>query len=316
MPSFPSSEPTVSYFNDFDYYKDFENEFLAIAYNDALTSKLDFSEPTVSPQHINEFDEISLFECDGEEQNVIYFNDLFPFNVIYPGDLRSDKDNDDDKIDIRQFLEDNVINTDVGAYTQGALKISGLAFTGKKELKLLSELTIVRRITGDWGFATSDKAAGLMGYKLKQQWLLVLLRFVTNSDASILSTAKVVTYYAAVHKKVFWFVFGDDVLGYGCDLIEYFMIMVVVVLLSLVSTASYVLVLPVFTFNCQRKLALFEFKDEFLCYWFSAIKEERKQLYMLRSWKPNYWLTSPIGLKRLNAAQIHGLCCCDLIHVY
>nr|GEY55438.1 hypothetical protein [Tanacetum cinerariifolium] len=47
MPSFPSSEPTVSYFDDFDYFKDFEKEFLAIAYNDALTSKLDFSpQPT------------------------------------------------------------------------------------------------------------------------------------------------------------------------------------------------------------------------------------------------------------------------------
>ncbi|GKA56940.1 hypothetical protein Tco_0756012 [Tanacetum coccineum] len=41
---------TVSYFDDFDYFKDFEKEFPAIAYNDALTSKLDFSpEPTISP---------------------------------------------------------------------------------------------------------------------------------------------------------------------------------------------------------------------------------------------------------------------------
>ncbi|GJT72832.1 hypothetical protein Tco_1032118 [Tanacetum coccineum] len=55
MPSFPSSEPTVSYFDDFEYFKDFEKEFPTIAYNDALTSKLDFSEPTVSPQHIDEF---------------------------------------------------------------------------------------------------------------------------------------------------------------------------------------------------------------------------------------------------------------------
>ncbi|GJZ04449.1 hypothetical protein Tco_0537724 [Tanacetum coccineum] len=64
MPSFPSSDSTVSYFNDFDYFKDFEKEFPAIAYNDALTSKLDFSEPIVSPQHIDEFDETSLFKCD------------------------------------------------------------------------------------------------------------------------------------------------------------------------------------------------------------------------------------------------------------
>ncbi|GJT37743.1 aldehyde dehydrogenase family 3 member F1-like protein [Tanacetum coccineum] len=46
MPSFPSSEPTVSYFDDFDYFKDFEKEFPVISYNDALTSKLDFSERT------------------------------------------------------------------------------------------------------------------------------------------------------------------------------------------------------------------------------------------------------------------------------
>ncbi|GKB71974.1 hypothetical protein Tco_0933386 [Tanacetum coccineum] len=105
MPSFLSSEPTVSYFDDFDYFKDFEKEFPAIAYNDALTSKLDFSEPTVSPQHIDEFDETSLSECDDEGQNVIYFNDLFPFNVIYPDDL-SDKDNDNDKIDIEHSSGD------------------------------------------------------------------------------------------------------------------------------------------------------------------------------------------------------------------
>ncbi|GKG40348.1 hypothetical protein Tco_0467125, partial [Tanacetum coccineum] len=71
MPSYPSPEPKVSYFDDLDYFKDFENEFPAIVYNDALTSKLDFlTEPTVSPQHIDEFnlkDETSLSECDEEE---------------------------------------------------------------------------------------------------------------------------------------------------------------------------------------------------------------------------------------------------------
>ncbi|GJY48522.1 hypothetical protein Tco_0438478 [Tanacetum coccineum] len=75
MPSFPSPEPTVSYFNDLDSFYDFENEFLAIVYNDALTSKLDFlTEPAVSPQHIDEFDlkeETSLSECDEEEQNIL-----------------------------------------------------------------------------------------------------------------------------------------------------------------------------------------------------------------------------------------------------
>ncbi|GKB98473.1 hypothetical protein Tco_0984610 [Tanacetum coccineum] len=105
VPSFPSSEPTVSYFDEFDYFKEFKNEFPAIAYNDALTSKLDFSpDPTVSPKHIDEFNlknDTSLSECDGEDQNVIYFHDLFPFNVIYLDDLKSNKDNENNKIDIK-----------------------------------------------------------------------------------------------------------------------------------------------------------------------------------------------------------------------
>ncbi|GJZ37476.1 hypothetical protein Tco_0583667 [Tanacetum coccineum] len=121
-------------FDDLDYFNDFEKEFSAIVYNDALTSKLDFlTEPTVSPQHINEFnlkDETSLSECDEEEQNILNFNDLFPFNVMYPNDLKSDKDNDDDKFDIEHFSGDlsvkplpAVINIDVGAYAHGSNKL-------------------------------------------------------------------------------------------------------------------------------------------------------------------------------------------------
>ncbi|GKF21086.1 hypothetical protein Tco_0069724 [Tanacetum coccineum] len=99
----------------------------AIVYNDAQTSKLNFlTEPTFSPQHIDEFnlkDETSFSECDEEEQNVLNFNDLFPFNVIYPNDSKSDKDNDDYKVDIEHSSGDlsvkplpDLINTDVGAY--------------------------------------------------------------------------------------------------------------------------------------------------------------------------------------------------------
>ncbi|GKB50597.1 hypothetical protein Tco_0901350 [Tanacetum coccineum] len=88
MPLLPSPEPTVSCFDDLDFFKDFENEFPAIVYNDAQTSKSDLlTEPILNPQHIDEFnwkDEASLSECDEEEQNVLNFNDLFSFNVIYP----------------------------------------------------------------------------------------------------------------------------------------------------------------------------------------------------------------------------------------
>ncbi|GJX71297.1 hypothetical protein Tco_0308468 [Tanacetum coccineum] len=144
----------IWYDEDVHDLRSVEIEFLAIVFNDSLTSEvalsresmvspvndnqidfrisfdesddevytLDFSEPTISPQHIDEFDETMLSEYDGEEQNVIYFNDLFPFNVIYPDDL-SDKHNDDDKINIKQSSGDNVINTDVGAYAQGSNKL-------------------------------------------------------------------------------------------------------------------------------------------------------------------------------------------------
>nr|GEW23533.1 hypothetical protein [Tanacetum cinerariifolium] len=102
MPSFLSPEHEVSYFNDLDFFKDFKSEFPTIVYNDALTSKLDLlTGPTIIPRHINEFelkDETSLYECDEEEQNVLYFNNLFPFNVIYPDDLKSDTNNDNDEI--------------------------------------------------------------------------------------------------------------------------------------------------------------------------------------------------------------------------
>ncbi|GJR09277.1 hypothetical protein Tco_0791929 [Tanacetum coccineum] len=127
MPLFPSPEHEVSYFNDLDFFKDFENEFPAIVYNDALTSKSNLlTEPTIIPRYIDEFDlkdETSLSECDEKEQNVLYFNDLLPFNVIYLDDLKSDTDNDNYKINIEQPSGDmsvipspNVINVD----TQGS----------------------------------------------------------------------------------------------------------------------------------------------------------------------------------------------------
>ncbi|GKD93576.1 hypothetical protein Tco_1373413 [Tanacetum coccineum] len=129
MPLFLTPKPKVSYSNDLDFFKDFENKFTAIVYNNSLTSKSNFlTEPTVSPQHIDEFNlknETSLSECDEKEQNVLYF-DLLPFNVIYPDDLKSNMDNDNDKIYIEQPSGDmsvipssNVINVD----TQGSNKL-------------------------------------------------------------------------------------------------------------------------------------------------------------------------------------------------
>ncbi|GKA08323.1 hypothetical protein Tco_0687654 [Tanacetum coccineum] len=65
MPSSP--EPTISHSDDLDFFKDFENEFPAITYNDDLTSKL--IESSVCFQHIEEFDlndKTSLSKYDEE----------------------------------------------------------------------------------------------------------------------------------------------------------------------------------------------------------------------------------------------------------
>ncbi|GJY13651.1 hypothetical protein Tco_0382960 [Tanacetum coccineum] len=149
-----SCEPTVSSLNNdkIDFIISFDEsddedctEFPAIVYNDAQTSKLDFlTEPTVSPQHIDEFnlkDKTSLFECDEKEQNFLYFNDLFSFNVIYPDDSKPDKNNDDDKVDIEHSSGDlsvkplpDVINTDVGAYAHGWTEIDSEGARNPQEI--------------------------------------------------------------------------------------------------------------------------------------------------------------------------------------
>ncbi|GJS09862.1 hypothetical protein Tco_0366658 [Tanacetum coccineum] len=89
MPLFPSPEPSVSCIDDLDFFKDFENEFPAIVYNDALTSKSDFStEPTLCPQHIDEFDlkdETSLSEYDEVEQNFFWREDGYCNGGNLPG---------------------------------------------------------------------------------------------------------------------------------------------------------------------------------------------------------------------------------------
>ncbi|GKA32142.1 hypothetical protein Tco_0718509 [Tanacetum coccineum] len=62
--SIPSPESAISCFDDFDFLKDFENEFPAIVYNDVQTSKSDLlTEPTLNLQHIDELnlnDETSM----------------------------------------------------------------------------------------------------------------------------------------------------------------------------------------------------------------------------------------------------------------
>ncbi|GJV23233.1 hypothetical protein Tco_1375928, partial [Tanacetum coccineum] len=107
LPSLPSPKHVISFFDDLDFFKDLK-EFHHV-YIDAQTSKSDLlTDLILSPQHIDEFDlndETSVSEYDEEEQNILYFNDLLPFNIIRPDDLKSEKDNDGNDIDIIQSSE-------------------------------------------------------------------------------------------------------------------------------------------------------------------------------------------------------------------
>ncbi|GKC96724.1 hypothetical protein Tco_1162166 [Tanacetum coccineum] len=68
MPSSLSPEPTIGYIDDLDFFKDYENEFPDIAYNDLKSKSDPLIEASISSRHIDKF-ETSLSEYDEEEQN-------------------------------------------------------------------------------------------------------------------------------------------------------------------------------------------------------------------------------------------------------
>ncbi|GJQ90878.1 hypothetical protein Tco_0002017 [Tanacetum coccineum] len=143
MPSSLSPEPTFGYTDDLHFFKDFENEFPATAYNDLKSKSDPLIEPFVSSQHIDEF-KTSLSEYDEKEQNVLYLNDSFPLNIIYLDDSKSDKDNDDHEIDIKQSSGGNVINTDDGAYAHGSNKL--LETSHDKSNKIFKAKTFIKEL--------------------------------------------------------------------------------------------------------------------------------------------------------------------------
>nr|GEU38085.1 reverse transcriptase domain-containing protein [Tanacetum cinerariifolium] len=169
MPLFPSPEPSVNCIDDLDFFKDFKSEFQATVYNDALTSKSDFStEPTLCPQHIDEFDlkdETSLFEYNEVEQNVLYFNDLFHFNIIYLDDLKSDKDNDDNEINMIQSSGEGYIEDIVHDFEQRLEMIFRRLFEIRAPLvqEFILEFFNTCRISSEMGIDVADTLCFRLG---------------------------------------------------------------------------------------------------------------------------------------------------------
>ncbi|GJS30971.1 zinc finger, CCHC-type containing protein [Tanacetum coccineum] len=82
-----------------------ETEFPATVFNDALTSEVALScEPTVSPLNENQIDfRISFDESDDEEYTVIYDKNSFSYKIISVNDLKTDSENDSDKVNMPSF---------------------------------------------------------------------------------------------------------------------------------------------------------------------------------------------------------------------
>ncbi|GKE73122.1 hypothetical protein Tco_1535163 [Tanacetum coccineum] len=79
-----------------------ETEFLAIVFNDTLTSEATLScEPMVSSLNDNEIDfRISFDESDDEDYTVIYDKNSFSYKIVSVNNLKTDSKNDNDKVNM------------------------------------------------------------------------------------------------------------------------------------------------------------------------------------------------------------------------
>ncbi|GJY66382.1 hypothetical protein Tco_0468620 [Tanacetum coccineum] len=84
----------------------FETEFPSIVFNDALTSEVTLScEPTVSPLNDHKIDfRTSFDESDDEDYTVIYDENSFSYKIISVDNLKTDSENNNDKVNMPSFL--------------------------------------------------------------------------------------------------------------------------------------------------------------------------------------------------------------------
>ncbi|GJR82080.1 hypothetical protein Tco_0152865 [Tanacetum coccineum] len=183
MPLFPSPEPSVSCIDDLDFFKDFENEFPAIVYNDALTSKSDFlTKPTLCPQHIDEFDlkdETSLSEYDEVEQNVLRRSRLDQsfkdedYALMACQQLNSDTEEEeqlsDASIEIMHILKSKKVEAQLVSHQQGQLDLKAKVEKWHNSSKNLSKLLNTQMSANDkFGLGYGDHIYdGILSYENK-----------------------------------------------------------------------------------------------------------------------------------------------------
>ncbi|GJW56495.1 hypothetical protein Tco_0103226 [Tanacetum coccineum] len=104
------------YSEDIDYFKDFETNFPAIVYEDALASDHEISsKPTISPLYDKGIDfdfKISFDKSDDEDYIVSYDKNSFSYKLTYVNDLKPDSDND--KVEINISSDDIIVEPSDG----------------------------------------------------------------------------------------------------------------------------------------------------------------------------------------------------------
>ncbi|GKA57840.1 hypothetical protein Tco_0757028 [Tanacetum coccineum] len=90
----------IWYGEDVQDLRSVETEFLAIIFNDSLTSNETLScEPTVSSLNDNEmFD-----ESDDEDYTMVFDKNSFSYKIIFANDLKTDLENDNEKVNMPLF---------------------------------------------------------------------------------------------------------------------------------------------------------------------------------------------------------------------
>ncbi|GJU13973.1 hypothetical protein Tco_1136369 [Tanacetum coccineum] len=92
----------IRYHEHINYFKDFESDFLAIVFDDPLTTDHKISsKPTVRPLDTNEIDfRISFDKSDDKDYICIYDKNLFSYKLISINDLKTDSKNGIDEVSI------------------------------------------------------------------------------------------------------------------------------------------------------------------------------------------------------------------------
>ncbi|GKD90379.1 hypothetical protein Tco_1365886, partial [Tanacetum coccineum] len=86
-----------------DCFTNFESEFRAIVLDDTSRDVLSW-EPTVSPLNDKYIDfRISFDESDDEDYMVIYDEKSFSYKIIFVDNLKTDSENDNDKVNMPSF---------------------------------------------------------------------------------------------------------------------------------------------------------------------------------------------------------------------